>query len=513
MIEQVITTIALLPLFCWRDEQQKQKQQNTNNRMASLQKKRNAALGQTKASLQAALDANRKLQGEILRQLQEINQRKRQNRREADRCIGRLARQEISQEQEEDSPSTSTSIPTQAEIMALFPQDCDTHKITTKAKRKQFQYDPARRWNLDFFTDPTGSRPEPNEDVKRRRKLEKDKFFYHKCPPWSKQEIKNLKHSIAKQQQQQQQVNYELVAQELQESRKGNLGLPATALPRSAKECQLYHQHTLTPAQPFTKEESLRILEEVQKAKDQQTEPDWQHITSALENNNRTTWQTFCHYRQHLEKLSTWTSTAEQDEFLLRYLAAQGPQFVWDTKAAAHLSASLPFATPKHLLTRTNQTLLNPNLTTDYWSIEPERKLILAMKVYDGYSNSSAVNMAANHFLDRSPPNVSRKWDRSLNPNLETNPFTVEEDDKLVQVVRSSNNEGFEEIARRHFPQRNGTQLYQRWITKASTEDIVQKYSERTIIRGIVKNQNLFSSEDFKLERKKESDGDADAES
>jgi hypothetical protein len=277
--------------------------------------------------------------------------------------------------------------------------------------------------------------------------------------------------------------------------------LPVTALPRTANECRLYHQHSLSPKQPFTKEESLRILEEVQKAKDQQNLPDWQHIAASL-GNNRTIWQTFSHYRQRLETLPAWTSTIEQDELLLRYLAIQGPQFVWDIKAAAHLSTRLiPTATPKQLLPRTNQTLLNPNLTTDYWKIDPERKLVLAMKVYDGCVDNSAINVASTHFPNRAAQKVSRKWERSLNPNLDTSPFTQEEDAKLVQVVRSSN-AGFADIARQHFPQRIGTQIYQRWTGTASTDDIVQKYSESTILQG-VKKQSLLSPDDFRLEWKK----------
>jgi hypothetical protein len=37
---------------------------------------------------------------------------------------------------------------------------------------------------------------------------------------------------------------------------------------------------------------------------------------------------------------------------------------------------------PKQLLNKSNQTVANPNVTVEYWTKVPERKLVLAMKAY-----------------------------------------------------------------------------------------------------------------------------------
>ena len=42
-------------------------------------------------------------------------------------------------------------------------------RSTTTNTRKNFRYNPQRRWDLEYFRDPTGSRPQPNTDTLLRR--------------------------------------------------------------------------------------------------------------------------------------------------------------------------------------------------------------------------------------------------------------------------------------------------------------------------------------------------------
>ncbi len=205
--------------------------------------------------------------------------------------------------------------------------------------------------------------------------------------------------------------------------------------------------------------------------------------------------------------------TPEEDELLLRYIAAMGPQFVWDMQQISHLSARLfPGKTPRQLYERTTFSLWNPLATMGvaeggtnhededdytaglYWTRAEEQKLVLAMKIYSASPNDevgdddndddsdesilqggkgnnkatapiSAIRRAAAHFHPQRPfDRVARKWERSLNPKLSQHPFTTQEDTKLLDVVRASSpTQNFGEIAREHFPNRSRTQIYQRW--------------------------------------------------
>jgi hypothetical protein len=75
--------------------------------------------------------------------------------------------------------------------------------------------------------------------------------------------------------------------------------------------------------------------------------------------------------------------TPAEDQLLLQYMAASGPQFVVDGDAMVHIAAHLlPGRSRKQVLARVNQSILNPNLHRDAWSEEEERRLAICMKVY-----------------------------------------------------------------------------------------------------------------------------------
>jgi hypothetical protein len=474
----------------------------------------------SKASLKAALDANRQLQAEITKQLEQIQERKSQNRRASARCIEQVAQaRNIEDAKDNATPST----PTSKQVQALFPSN-DEPKMS-HAKKRQFHHDPSRKWNLEYFLDPTGSRPNPNDDVAKRRKLEQESpCFYHLSPTWTKPEIKAITEITSEQGNDAAiaiDIDFEQVSQRLYKQTKGDKSLPITAVPRTAKECELLHQHLSLGAAkqpPFTKEESLQLLEQVHGAEDEKEPPDWKTIATSLKSNSnrmRTAWECFVHYKQSLQTKPTGasgtsgntTTSSEQDELLLRYIALNGPQFVWDTQAAAHVSSRLfSGMMPKQLLNKSNQTVANPNFTTEYWTKVPERKLVLAMKAYHGYNTDdknqpSALSMASSHFPDRASQQVSHKWERSLDPGLDQSPFSPEEDARLVDAVRQSQGDGFAEIARQHFPQRRGHQVYQRFAGAASTDDLVMKFGESTLLRQQgSKPSSGLSAEDFRLE-------------
>ena len=473
-----------------------------------------------KASLESVLEANRALQQKLSKILQEIFQRKHQNRRTALRCLERLRGVQVLGIGDGEAMPKQTlgmSNPTVDDLSALFPPSITNARLWNRqkwSKRKHFEYDFKRRWNWEFFCDPLGSKPSANIDTKKRRKLEASRSFHHKSPPFSKSEREALKQLFQSKGDQKKDndgrtaIDYEAIAQRLLELSKesgDDKSIQNSWPTRTAEECKVYHQHAINCKERFSKEESLKILEEVQISKDKKSEfPDWHKIaatTSLVQNNNRNVWDTYSHYRQKLEKPANWNATTKEDRLVTQYAALQGPQYVWDNKQIAQFqSRLLPTVAAKRIQSRSDQTLLNPKFTTEFWTEEAKRKLVLCMKIYK--NDPSPILSASTHFSDRSSAQVSHKWTRTLNPAIDTSPLTHEEDLKLREVVQTMpSDQTWPDLAREHFPTRGAYQIYQRWTELATTREVVSKYATSTLLQGIkIKDQELqFSPEDFKL--------------
>lgn len=102
---------------------------------------------------------------------------------------------------------------------------------------------------------------------------------------------------------------------------------------------------------------------------------------------------------------------------------------------------------------------------------------------------------------------MAEKWDRSLNPEYSTNPFTALEDRTLLEAVRQSPDAGWTEISRL-FPSRHARTLANRWNELASPEDLLRKYGnvikQEGARRGVVGREGLLSSDDFVVRAKQE---------
>jgi hypothetical protein len=106
---------------------------------------------------------------------------------------------------------------------------------------------------------------------------------------------------------------------------------------------------------------------------------------------------------------------------------------------------------------------------------------------------------------------VSEKWERSLNPEYSTNPFSASEDLALMEAVRLSPDAGWTEISRL-FPSRHARTLANRWNELANSEDLLRKYGramkQKGARRGVVGREGLLSLDDFVVRAKKELDED-----
>eukprot|EP00536_Pseudo-nitzschia_multiseries_P005663 jgi/Psemu1/238718/estExt_Genewise1.C_1080086 len=186
------------------------------------------------------------------------------------------------------------------------------------------------------------------------------------------------------------------------------------------------------------------------------------------------------HYKKKLRRRPDGSFTPEEDELLLRYIAAMGPQFIWGITEIADLATRLfPTTHIRRIYERTHCSQWHPLSKDSIWTKEEEQKLVLAMKVYSDQSartalEKKAIRKAATHFHpQRQLYKVVKKWERSFSPRFSYKPFSKEEDLRLLEIVKSSAaNTPFSAIAKQHFPNRSSDQLYQRWTKIAPDKDV-----------------------------------------
>lgn len=190
--------------------------------------------------------------------------------------------------------------------------------------------------------------------------------------------------------------------------------------------------------------------------------PKWDEAARAL-NNSRTPFQCFKQYEKLTE--NTGTPTKQDDELLLKYIAASGPQFTLNHNTTTLLSQRyFPHLSTIQILLRSTISLVNPNFKNERWSDYEERMLVLGMKVFceDEYSTSQVASLLPN----RSNKLVSDKWNRCMNPIYSTQPFSKSENERLVSAVKESNVNASSDwkVIAKMFPLRNPRSLLSRYL-------------------------------------------------
>lgn len=438
--------------------------------------------------LEAALASNRQLQKALTAELERVVDRQIVNRRQAAALTNELVEFQKQQQQEWAGALACPPLP------AI---DCE------------------RRWSRRFFVDAKGTEPEPNADTLKRREMERtdNYFFHHLRPPWSTTEIKYLKEVIKEQDQHvteaastatmrsSQNLDYEQVEAVLKEKCRMTLASSSKAmqLARSAQECRL--QHNQIQSKALTKLETKQICQQVTEGKfsavDASDVVDWEKVAASFSTEQylRTPFDCLAAFMSALKKTSPWT--IQEDEILLKFIAAAGPQAVLESKNALvqHLLVHLlPSKTKQQVFTRANSSLLNPKLKNDRWSEDEERRLAILMKIYhrqqieDGRSRD--LFMPSLHF-DRHSQSVLNKWNRSLNPEYSpVRPFTLQEDKRLLSVMRADLSISWADLSRKHFPNRQMQRLLMRWQELATDHDILSR--ERALLAA--KNQDDSTS-------------------
>ena len=378
-------------------------------------------LHETTSALEQAIEANRRIQSEIVAKLKHISEAKQKNRQECLQISAALDRH-LHRSNEELNNNEAVTNAT-SDVLKLWKGD-----------------DSNRKWKRRFFIDPKKSIPESNADEIQRRKWEGDLAsgsYVHRFTPWHKDEVDLLvkyAEEVRKEQQESSQssqqsgqegesiaatvkdadIDFTKVAERVQEE------LSSKKFTQPQKTRILSHSYSLsdgtskdshTPRtwidyrikflnsasssinkNPFTKAESLKIIEFLHKH-NHNANPPW-HIVAKTLDTSRTPFQCFRHAQTKLsnslmELANPTTFSQDEDELLFKFIAASGPQFVINHHTATLMAQKFfPHASHFQVIHRANMSLVNPQFVNEKWSEEEERTLVMGMKVYDESDNT-----------------------------------------------------------------------------------------------------------------------------
>jgi len=103
--------------------------------------------------------------------------------------------------------------------------------------------------------------------------------------------------------------------------------------------------------------------------------------------------------------------------------------------------------------------------------------------------------MASTHF-SRALKSVTDKWNRALSPAYSARPFSDQEDEALMTILREHPKIGWKDLCDRFFPDRHPHRLMNRWAELASDTDILKREGTTFVTTRSKRNSNL-SSDDY----------------
>ena len=404
-------------------------------------------------ALQKALASNQALQEQIQLQLNEISKKKTSNRCQAAALTA-------------TTPTTRTWLPPPL---------------------------PGGDWRGRYFQEKGSTKvPKPNRDVLRRQQF--PHWNATENPPWGPAECKRLQAACAAHTSRSSTeddtptIDYEKVSKEISKSR----------IKRSPEECRI-QMRNLAKEAPWTDEEKAKLRQLVQDALqapattsddgdkdyDTTTSPpviDWNNIATQL-GTNRSAWRVFRTYQSKITRRPPSVWTPQEDEFMLKYAAAHGPQMILGPEFCASVVANfLPNKTRSKLMTRMHNSLLNPKFVNEAWGEEDERKLALFMKAYSRDDDKPARTfLLARSIPWRSMASINEKWERSLNPASSAEPFSKQEDQELLDVMRAHPSLGWSDLSSQFFPRRHPHRLMNRWSEIAKDQDILERFGDKLL--------------------------------
>ncbi len=397
---------------------------------------------------------------------------------------------------------------------------------TMKKTAKGWELNANRKWLRKFFVDPSLSSPPANSDTLKRREWEGALVGSLKAryTGWKSEDIELLAKCTEESKKKlpcdsalslhDEEIDFEIVHRKIRDNllefslkpwqiKKSQTSLYAsddgaplngTVRLRHWSDYRNKYLYSLSPSintSPFTEQESKALNEAFKDWENGQLEL---HQLPLRLDTSRTIFQCFKHIQMNfvdcIGKLS-----ASEDELLLKYVAASGPQFVINHHTSTFLSQRFfPRLSPRQISNRLNTLLLNPNYKSEKWTDFEERMLVLGMKAFSESISpitKVAVSEACNssfpvfddrdHFSSffhtifaahtkallphRAGKLIMDKWNRSLNPIYSYTPFTKEEDRKLRAAVkkRHGSTNDWKNVSQL-FPSRNPQSLSSRYI-------------------------------------------------
>jgi Myb-like DNA-binding domain len=421
--------------------------------------------------IQDALAANRALQCTIQAELRRLRDTKRDNRLRAAALV-----EQVLSTQKKQSAGPSMTVPA-------------VEKSTSSQWKHRFFEDDNAEDGTNIAPALYDNSAAPAGGIRR------SDFYRRLRPPWttkeSKQLVKTVKSAVAAKFA----VDelYDRVASALKPPLPGNTN--GGVLRRTPEECRI--EYIRQCERPLTKIEIQKLESFVAATAESSTtagggggggeEVDWIATADQMSVGRAvpcSPFQCLAAWKKKIENgrskkrkstTATTTWTPAEDQLLLKFMLAAGPQLLLDTnhpflvQRGSLCQELLPDKTKRQILDRIHSSSLNPKLAEGDWTDDEERKLTILMKVYGGDL------LAASTHLARAPKAVSDKWQRTLNPEYLTGPFSKDDDARLVLMIRSQPELGWRDIARQHFPQRHPQRLMNRWLELATDQDLIAR--------------------------------------
>lgn len=218
---------------------------------------------------------------------------------------------------------------------------------------------------------------------------------------------------------------------------------------RTARECEirwLGDRHPDFNHGPWKEEEISRLKSLIAGYGD--GSPDWSDIARKL-GTNRTPLD--CMRQGTIRKNHVWTPMS--DERLIKAVDMFGHNW---SLVARYVSED---ATPMQCSTR-YQRSLDPSVKRVNWTPEEDARLRIAADAYD----RSWVDVAA-AMPGRTNDQCRDRWNEQVNPNVNRNPWSPEEDKALLDVVRENENMAWKEISKLLGTGRTDTACRNRYLT------------------------------------------------
>jgi hypothetical protein len=249
---------------------------------------------------------------------------------------------------------------------------------------------------------------------------------------------------------------------------------------RTPYECEKKWKNELSSRinkRKWTREEEKQLLELAKK----NLGHNWPELAKAVGDGNRTAFHVLQKFQRSLNvnmMKSKWTE--EEDKILTAAVEYYGE------KNWQQVAQSLSGRAGQQCLHRWMKTL-NPKIKKGRWSIEEDKRLMMAVHAYGLTQDTHPWIKIKEHVPGRTDVQCRERWCNILNPELNSGPWTEEEDERLRHAISVCGVGRWSQISEMCKP-RTDNQCWRRWKTLNSDE--VQEYKKKIQKKemGLVKN-------------------------